>query len=141
MAKPSRKKQTAPAQMISLQASMPSYVGSAEHKSYPSPLGNPALRSDATKCPKDVSYEEAREALSAAIRDSIGRGCHSKFKEGSFPRYVWGMVRAGNPPRMIFFEARLTNRETGSYKAWPIDISLHENDHLTEQIRNLLWQN
>lgn len=27
-----------------------SYVGSAEHKSYPSPAGHPMLRSDATPC-------------------------------------------------------------------------------------------
>ena len=39
------------------------YMGSAEHKAYPSPAGPPALRSDATPCAPGISYP----------RDPMGR--------------------------------------------------------------------
>lgn len=35
--------------------------------------------------------------------------------EGRFPRYVWH--REGE----VYYEARLTNRETGCYKGYPIE--------------------
>jgi hypothetical protein len=121
-----------------LPAPQATYEGSAEHKSYPSPVGNPALRSDATKCPSDIPYESAKPALSDAIDLGIQTGLHSKLIEGEFPRYVWGCVTLGNPARDIWFEARLINRALGQYKAWPIDEE-HENSHLTEAIRSQLW--
>lgn len=120
-------------------APQPSYLGSQEHKTYPSPLGEPRPRSDATKCPKDVVYADAQRLLTEAIQVSILNGCHSALKDGQFPRYVWGKVQAGTPPRTIYFEARLINREQGAYKAWPIEQRTHESDHLSEKAFKLLW--
>ncbi len=88
------------------------YVGSAEHKSYPSPAGNPALRSDASLCdPRYTSYEEITDVLREAIR----RGCTSAVFEGDFPKYVWGWLDGQ------LYEARLVNREQGWYKGYPLE--------------------
>jgi hypothetical protein len=114
------------------------YVGSAEHKRYPSPAGSPALRSDASECPPEIPYDDATSLLRDAIRASLRRGWHSALRDSRFPRYVWGFIEAGEPRRRYDFEARLTNRETGEYKAFPIDEA-HDNDHLTEPLRRLIW--
>ena len=57
-------------------------MGSAEHKTYPSPAGPPALRSDATPCDPQISFEEVEDALKEAIR----RSCVSATFEQGFPK-------------------------------------------------------
>ena len=104
-------------------ASKASYVGSAEHKTAPSPAGPPTPRSDASKCPTDVAENvegvlrwkaEVNEALRHAIRcKCVGGG----FLQ-SFPRYVWGWFR------QTMYEARLTNETGGQYKAYPLEESV-----------------
>lgn len=55
------------------------YVGSPEHKRYPSPAGNPALRSDASEChPRYIDFE----AITAILREGIRRGCIGSILEG-----------------------------------------------------------
>lgn len=96
------------------------YVGSAEHKDYPSFAGDPGLRSDASRCSPDITREQAEEVLKKAIK----RHCISPQVEGQFPRYAWG--RLGGR----LYQARLINREQGWYKAWPIEeIEAPEDEH------------
>lgn len=64
------------------------YHGSTEHKAYPSRVGSPALRSDATPCDPDVDWNDINASLSEGVR----RGCVSQTMEQGFPRYVWGWL-------------------------------------------------
>jgi hypothetical protein len=88
------------------------YVGSAEHKSYPSPAGNPALRSDASRC--DPRYADF-ELVTAVLREAIERRCVSAVFEGDFPKYVWGWLDGQ------LYEARHINGPQGTYKAYPLE--------------------
>lgn len=92
-------------------ASKAKYVGSAEHKSYPSPAGSPALRTDATPCNPDVSYGEIQKAL----QEAISRGCVSSTIEQGYPKYAWGWINEE------LYEARHINGPAGTYKGYRID--------------------
>jgi hypothetical protein len=88
-----------------------SYVGSAEHKAYPSAAGPPRLRADASRCdPRLGSFDE----LTAWLRAGISAATCGAPWEGGFPKYVW-YVREG-----ICYEARLINRMQGQYKGYPL---------------------
>ncbi len=93
-------------------AEQANYTGSAEHKDYPSPAGNPNLRSDASPC--DPRYTDL-EQISPVIREAIRRRCTSSIFEGVFPKYAWGWLDGK------LYEARLTNRTQGHYKGYPLD--------------------
>jgi hypothetical protein len=88
-----------------------SYVGSSEHKSYPSFAGLPKLRADASKC--DPSFADPDE-LTKWLRTSIAAGRIGAPWEGDFPRYVW------YPHDEVMYEARLVNQELGQYKGYPL---------------------
>ena len=92
-------------------ASRASYEGSAEHKDYPSAAGPRRLRSDATPCPRDLK-DQAQ--LTTWLREAIGMGQVGALWEGNFPRYAW--LRKADR----CFEARLSNREQGTYKGYPL---------------------
>ena len=85
-------------------ASEAQYGGSPEHKL-------PHARSDATLCPE---LEGRHGELNGWLRKAIALGHVGGFMEGAFPRYVW--YRDGEN----LFEGRLTNRELGEYKGYPI---------------------
>jgi hypothetical protein len=93
-------------------ASLVNYMGSAEHKDFLSPAGPPKLRSDATRCPHNIDFEEAERWLREAIASGdvggpwIGR---------PFPQLAW--KRVGD----AVYEARLSNSEQGWYHGYPID--------------------
>lgn len=88
------------------------YDGSPEHKSYPSFAGAPRLRSDATRCPQHLKDQTS---LTLWLQDSIRRGLVSDDPaDGEFPRYVW--VHRED----TWFEARLINRDQGTYKGYPL---------------------
>lgn len=87
------------------------YVGSQEHKSYPSFAGEPALRSDASRCPPELADPET---LTEWLRTAIRNGDCGQW-EGDFPRYVW--YRDGTQ----CYEGRLVNAEAGEYKGYPAD--------------------
>ncbi len=89
-----------------------SYIGSGEHKSFPSFAGPPQLRADASKC--DPSLADADE-LTSWLRDAIRLGQVSALWEGDFPRYVW-CKQAG-----IAYEGRLLNQVLGQYKGYPLE--------------------
>ena len=88
------------------------YEGSPEHKNIPSFAGRPRLRADASCCPREITD---REMVSGWLRSAIRRGAIGAPWEGELPRYVW--YKQDN----IVFEARLVNRENGSYKGYPLD--------------------
>ncbi|WP_327106169.1 hypothetical protein [Nonomuraea glycinis] len=91
-----------------------SYVGSGEHKSYPSFAGQPRLRADASKC--DPEYKDADE-ITDWLRQAIACGNVGAPWEGEFPRYVWRGLDD------VIYEARLVNRELGQYKGYPLTSS------------------
>jgi hypothetical protein len=85
------------------------YVGSAEHKRFPSAAGRP--RADASKCDPDI---KEMDEPTRWLRDGIGRGWFGSLWEGGFPRDVW--CRDGDQ----CYQARLMNKVLGEYKGWPI---------------------
>ena len=88
------------------------YVGSPEHKSYPSFAGPPRLRvADASKC--DPRFVDAAP-LTAWLRESIRAGRFGAPWEGDFPKYVCFVD--GD----TCYEARLVNRASGEYKGWEL---------------------
>lgn len=93
-------------------ASRAEYVGSSEHKSYPSFAGPPKLRADASKC--DPSLADGSE-ITGWLRASINRGNVGAPWEGDFPRYVWRDDEGG------LYEARLVNSELGQYTGYPLE--------------------
>lgn len=93
-------------------AARASYVGSSEHKSYPSFAGPPALRADATKC--DPAFADPGE-LTRWLREAITTGRVGAPWEGDFPRYAW------HRERDVCYEGRLVNRELGEYKGYQLE--------------------
>lgn len=89
------------------------YRGSNEHKNHPSPVGPPALRSDATPCDPLMTQDMDRNTL--ALREGIRRRCTSAVFENGFPKYVWTWVGAD------LYEARHINGPHGSYKGYRLD--------------------
>lgn len=89
------------------------YVGSSEHKSFPSFAGGPKLRSDASKC--DPQLDDPSE-LTAWLKAGVERGHIGAPWEGDFPRYVWYREEAA------CYEARLVNRGKGEYKGYPLGL-------------------
>ncbi|MEY9838400.1 hypothetical protein [Streptacidiphilus sp. EB103A] len=92
------------------------YVGSSEHKTYPSFAGQPKLRADASKC--DPKLTDADE-ITSWLRQGMALGNIGEYYEGDFPRYVW--IKRGS----IVYEGRLVNREQGHYKGYPLAICEH----------------
>jgi len=88
------------------------YVGSPEHKSGPSFAGPPKPRGDASLCDQSLNREQAR--VTRWLRRALSLGQVGAPWEGDFPRYVWH--REGD----VVFEGRLTNREAGEYKGYPL---------------------
>lgn len=89
------------------------YVGSAEHKTYPSAAGAPSPRGDATKCDPALHGDPA--ALTRWLRRGVASGAVGSPWEGDFPRYVW-VEQDGT-----WYVCRLVNREQGTYKGWAIE--------------------
>lgn len=92
-------------------ASRVQYIGSPEHKDFPSFAGIPRLKADASTCPREIRDKEMVEDW---LRSAIRRGAVSKNFTGDFPRYVW--YKSGD----TVFEARLVNQGDGSYKGYPL---------------------
>ncbi len=90
-----------------------SYVGSAEHKSFPSFAGRPQLRADASKCSPDLADPAE---LTRWLQEALSSGHVGDPWEGDFPRYVWCRREADT------YEARLVNREQGHYKGYPLSF-------------------
>jgi hypothetical protein len=93
-------------------ASLATYIGSAEHKDFVSPAGPPRLRSDATKCPQDLSFE----VIVGWLREALESGdVGGPWQGRPFPQLAW--KRIGD----TVYEARLSNNEQGWYHGYPLD--------------------
>lgn len=89
------------------------YVGSNEHKSYPSPAGPPRLRPwDASAC--DPAFKDQQDLLTNWLQEAIAAGNIGAPWMIDFPRYVW--VRRDD----VCYEAYATNHELGQYKGYPL---------------------
>jgi hypothetical protein len=96
-------------------AAVAQYTPSGEHKHHYTPeLGPGRWRHDATPCPKDLTRDQAEQWLKDAL--SLG-DAGPAWPDHAYPEYVWKRVDE------IVFEARLTNRDQGWYKGYPLDRS------------------
>lgn len=93
------------------------YVGSSEHKSEPGVIRQSRPRADASLCPTELHTKRGFTKITKWLRDAVSRGNVGHYWEGNFPRYVW--YRDGE----TVYEARLTNREKGEYKGYPLEES------------------
>jgi hypothetical protein len=89
------------------------YVGGPEHKDAPSFAGAPRPRADASLC--DRSLLPRLALIRQWLREGVRRGAVSQHWDGEFPRYVWYKDSG------TVYEARLVNREQGSYKGYPLE--------------------
>ena len=87
------------------------YVGSPEHKDFPSFAGQPKRRSDASLCPRSI---RDADKVTQWLRSAIERGFTSAFWEKGYPRYVW------HKQNETVYEARLVNSGDGTYKGYPL---------------------
>jgi hypothetical protein len=87
------------------------YVGSPEHKTFPSFAGPPQPRADASKC--DPKLADPAE-LTTWLREAMTAGNIGAPWEGLYPRYVW--YRRAD----VVYEGRLVNQELGQYKGYPL---------------------
>lgn len=90
------------------------YIGSPEHKDFPSFAGRPRPRRDASLCPRWIRKQEM---VLAWLRSAIRRGAIGAPWEGGFPRYVW------HKEGSTVFKGRLVNQGNGSYKGYPLSES------------------
>jgi hypothetical protein len=88
------------------------YVGSSEHKAFPSFAGPPRLRADASKCDPNLADPDE---LTAWLREAIVAGNVGAPWEGNYPRYVW------HRQSDVVYEGRLVNQELGQYKGYPLE--------------------
>lgn len=96
-------------------ASRARYVGSQEHKDTPSFAGHPRPRADASICSRSLARNQAKPTR--WLREAILAANYSDFMEGEFPRYVWYHDTTAD----LLYEARLVNREQGTYKGYPLN--------------------
>jgi hypothetical protein len=93
------------------------YVGSPEHKAYPSSAGGPFPRPDASKC--DPSFRGRESMLTEWIRHGIRSQYVSGPWDNGLPRYVWYLDESGGVRTV--YEARLMNQGNGEYKGYPLN--------------------
>lgn len=119
---------------------MANYVGSPYHKRYPVGAGVGQLRSDKTECPPEIPWEEAREVLTRAIDEALHQGDCIHEENEQWPRLVWGRseFRSEAGVSTVVWEARLSNRVTGEYHAYPIQQDRHDGA-MPPEVRERLW--
>ncbi len=88
------------------------YVPSAEHKDRYGPAGIARLRSDATRCPTDLTEEQIQDWLKEAITAGDVGGL---WGDMPYPQLVWKRVG------VTVFEGRVSNAEQGWYHGYPLD--------------------
>lgn len=88
------------------------YVGSPEHKDFPSFAGHPRPRADASLCPRSINDQEM---VTGWLRSAIRARAIGGLWEGDFPRYAW--YKDGH----TVYEARLVNKGEGEYKGYPLE--------------------
>ncbi len=95
------------------------YGGNPEHKKNPGDFGlTPpnSLRSAKSLC--DAVRIFKRQIAREYLQSGLCRGLISEQSDGQWPRIIWSVSKEGTP-----LEARLENRETGTYHGYPIPLS------------------
>jgi hypothetical protein len=89
------------------------YESYAYHRPHDSRMGRPATRRypHASKC--ESHWEQ--QTATAALREALREGRVSAAWDGVFPRFAWQFN--GD----VLYEARLSNRESGAYHAYPLE--------------------
>lgn len=90
------------------------YAGSVEHKDTPSPAGWPRPRADAAICDRGLATD-CFVRVTAWLKKAIMLGNVGAPWEDGLPRYAWH--REGD----TVYEARLSNRNIGAYKGYPLE--------------------
>jgi hypothetical protein len=119
------------------------YEGSRYHKRYPFQRTAPGfgLLSDKTECPPEIEEDQVLAVLPAAISEAIRESRCSRLRDGQWPRNAWGRTSfpiAGEARLEVVWEAKIVNRSTPSYKAYPVRASRH-NQLMPTEVRRLLW--
>jgi hypothetical protein len=96
---------------LSVLAERVKYVGSPEHKAYPSFAGPPKPRAEATLC--DPTLNDQVE-LTGWIASGLRAGQIGAPWEVDFPRYVWLEIDS------VWYEGRLVNPVQGWYKGYAL---------------------
>jgi hypothetical protein len=112
---PSRQRAAPPADAdLALLAAAATYVWSAEHKDRYGPAGIARLRSDATRCPKDLTEEQVQ----AWLREGIAAGdVGGVWDDQPYPQLVWKRVQD------TVYEGRVSNAVQGWYHGYPLDVT------------------
>ncbi len=100
-------------------AARATYIGSGEHKTYPSEDGLWTFdpRADKAKCDK---YDRTQwSQLVDALRVAIRAGCVDEDFRGDFPSRVWVYINE------VLHEARLSNAGLGQYHGFPVEYEEH----------------
>ena len=113
--RPHRRRCAAPSADVNLAnvAARVTYVGSSEHKSFPSFAGPPKPRSDASRCDPQLTDPAV---LTEWLREAVTAGHVGELWEGDFPRYAWHRYEG------VIYEARLVNPGLGQYKGYPLEV-------------------
>lgn len=91
------------------------YIGSAEHKNYPTAAGHPGkLRKDATECPPELTGQQ--DLLDGWIRSAIAAGnVTAPWPDDQYPQYAWHRAEDG-----VVWMGRVVNADKGEYKGWSV---------------------
>jgi len=122
-------------------ARRPHFVGSTEHKNRPSRWGPPTLPCGKALCRPHIGDDEVERVLVIAFARAIERGACSRARENGWPRYLWGRDSFRTLSHGVLtevWEARLTNRESGWYKAYPVTLEAHALE-MPHHVRRSLW--
>ena len=76
------------------------------------------MRSDATPCDPQLSFE----TIQTVLEEAIVRRCVSATFEQGFPKYAWGWIGGR------LYEARHVNGPAGTYKGYEIERAEHPRD-------------
>lgn len=92
------------------------YGGNPVHKRNPGDFGlAPPSRPMPDKTLCDPSGVFTRKVALKLLREGIERGCISEQEDNGFPRMVWSVDE-----NEYVFEAKLDNRDQGSYHGYPL---------------------
>lgn len=86
-----------------------------------------------SKCPKDIVDPIV---VVNWIELALDKGLYSEEFDGNYPRYVWWKRIHDN--EIQYFEARITNREIGEYKGYPLfKYEIENNRELINKLNSI----
>jgi len=116
-----------PADVIATRAR---YIASGEHKMHASTTGLWAFGPKADKAKCDNFAESDWHQLLETLQEAIKAPCVDQEFRGDFPARAWAYVNG------TLHEARLTNRATGQYHAFPLEYAEQYPEDPNDLLRN-----